>query len=176
MVLGQQNRPLNNLHLAIDPSSNCMGVSLWFSDGTFFSSSQITTPTCVYLSERLYLLRKKFEEWFQKTAPNGFVTSVVVERISQRQMSYALLYSAGAVLALPFIKAKVGVKDQLVPPVWKKHVRLWGSHMSDPKGVPALKGIGWKTNLATLTEDEADSIMLYLGWRAENKMPVNFKQ
>lgn len=166
----------NNLHLAIDPSSNCVGISVWEATGKFITSAQIVAPESPFVSTRLYFLHKKFNDWFNVNFPGSFVTLVVIERISQRQASYALLYSAGALLSMSFIKARVGVKEQVVPPVWKKYVRLAGSSMQDPKGVLALKGVGWKTGIDKMSEDEADSIMLYLGWRAHNKMQVNWKQ
>ncbi len=68
--------------------------------------------------------------------------------------------------ALSIVEGIDGKVIFVSPSSWKAFARRNGAKDKDPKGIKSLQEMGWKKELTS--EDEADSIMIYMAWRAKN--------
>lgn len=148
------------VHISLDPSSTSFGVAVFTTDGKFITSFCIKVGDGVMQSQRLYQMRKKFEQKWGELFPNTKASYCVIEHLPPS--NYAVLsLSAGAVISSGFIWSTMDKTGYISPPSWKYFCKQMGSTSSDPKGRQALIDIGWRYTIPG-SDDESDAIIMYL--------------
>lgn len=153
--------------LSIDPASRKAGVSLWFGD--VYIASEALSSSLVTWSERANDLRIKLQAFISRYVPkNEFITLVVIELVP-KIVEPSVQLIAGAIIAEERYKVNPTRKCFVSPSSWKAFARKNGCKEKDPKGVSALKDIGWDFDINPVTSDDvADSILIYLTWLRKN--------
>lgn len=165
--------PLNLgcVHVGLDPASHAFGVSIFTQNGEYIDSFTVKVSEGIIPTMRLYFMRKKFTEiWTERYGVNCIANVAVIEHMPPGN-SAILQNAGGAILASGKISAEVGYLDYISVPSWKFFARQLGCHDKSPKGISALKSIGWTYPLPT-TDDAADSILIYLASRWRRKQYV----
>lgn len=151
---------LKYVHISLDPSSTSFGVAVFTTDGKFLTSYCIKVGESVMQSQRLYQMRKKFEDFWNEKFPGVKASFLVVEHLPPS--NYAVLQlAAGAIISSGFIWSTMDRTGYISPPSWKYFCKEIGCSMKDPKGRQALTEIGWRYPIPA-SEDESDAIILYL--------------
>lgn len=138
--------------LSIDPGTHQAGVSLWHGEELV---GHMTITPAYHMSKftsRAATMRDKFEGFlkFHGCPP---ISKIIAEDV-RNKVTFA---SIGALTSLPKLDC-----DIVYFPIqtWKKWARDHGCKEKDPKGVPALKAIGWP-ECGGLSDDVADSILIF---------------
>jgi len=152
--------------LSIDQASMLAGVSLWF-NGTLKAYTTLEGGTRkTPMSNRLKAQVEQLDAFLDAHLKDDeCVSFVLFEDVKAKQVQMI----CGAYLTSARINCKIS-KDSLV------HTRTWkswaqrmgaGGPIKDIKGVAALEATGWDFNkYPTDSDDIADSILMYLAWRA----------
>jgi hypothetical protein len=165
--------PLNLgcVHVAIDPASHATGIAVFTLDGKYIDSFTVKVNAGIIPTMRLYFMRKKFTEiWTERYGVNCVANLAVIEHMPPGN-SAILQTAGGAILSSGKISADMGYSEYVSVQSWKFFCRSLGCHDKSPKGISALKAIGWSYPLPS-TDDEADAILLYLTSRWRKKMAI----
>lgn len=148
--------------VSIDPSSTSCGISVFTTKGKYLDGFCIKVSSGIPSSQRLYFMRKKFiEEWEFRYGKETMASLCTLENLPMSR--YAVLSNAaGAILSSGKITADLLPRCYISPSQWKFFSRELGCFMKDPKGVTALKAIGWQYSLEGVNDDVADSILIFL--------------
>jgi hypothetical protein len=154
----------NGFILAVDPASNNCGVSLW-KDGAFCASRLLqshhyTDP----FSVRMQTILNGLESFLiVEMPPEAKVHTIITEGVRSRMLQTCI----GSLIVSKYIYADLSPKTSFVEPQqWKSWAKKHGANCDPIKGIPALRGVGWDMKKFPVTsDDEADSILLYLTWR-----------
>lgn len=172
-MLNENKYPLNltTVQVSLDPASKAFGVAVFSSKGEFIDSFTVNVSEGIIPTMRLYFIRKKFiEEWEKRYGINCIANLAVIEHLPPGN-SAILQNAGGAILSSGKISASLEYSDFITPSMWKAFCKDLGCRDKQPKGVPALKSIGWEYSLPT-SEDEADAILLYLCSRWRKKQHI----
>lgn len=151
----------SGLQLSVDPGSRQMGVAVFGKDYKFITSWALKSSREQPAAKRLYLIRKRFEKLWEEHFKDEKIVLTVIEQLPPSQPKASLPISPGAVVSQPYNFSTLGEDTHIPVQTWKAMCRDLGYDHRDPKGIPALKGIGWKWPLPK-TDDEADAIILFL--------------
>lgn len=154
--------------LSIDEASNLAGVSLWYNGQLRATTVLKSRRSTDALGARLIHQVSQLEPFLRQHVYEGdHVSTLLFEGVRAR----LVLVTVGAFLTCPLLAhLKVHPKHSFVESTtWKNWAKKRGATglMKDIKGVRALLEIGFPTAPLgyELTEDEADSILIYLAWR-----------
>lgn len=159
--------------MCIDPASNQCGITLWeYSSEEYRLVASRTLNSLSSkqpFSQRLLTIRSQLDSFLEE---NGFseenpITFVVCEGVRSRLVQLSL----GAFLALPAVCVRLHPKHNFVEATsWKALARSRGASgpLKDIKGKKALKEIGWSSDIEISSDDEADSVLIFLTWEARN--------
>lgn len=153
------------VQISIDPSSTSTGISIFDQAGKYLDGFCIKVSSGIIPSMRLFHLRNKFiEEWERRLGGKIQANVCTLEHLPPTKFS-VLGVAAGAILSSGKISADLSPSCYIPPPRWKYVARQLGCKDKDPKGVSALRSIGWEFDYAGLNEDTADSILIHLASR-----------
>lgn len=138
-----------------------MGIAVFGKDYKFICSKALRANRSEPAAKRLYLIRKQFEKWWEREFKGEKIAVTVIEQLPPSQPKASLPISPGSVVSQPGNYSTLGEDTHIPVQSWKAMCRDFGYAHKDPKGLPALKGIGWKFKMPK-TDDEADAILLFL--------------
>lgn len=154
--------------LAIDQASNCAGVSLWYNGRLHSTTTLNSTRSTDPLPKRLQTQVPQLTQFLERQLPKGDrVSQVLFEGVRSR----IVLVTVGAFLTCPGLAhCKVSAATSFVESsTWKYWAKRHGATgpVKDIKGIKALSETGFPPEQINLmsTDDEADSVLLYLAWR-----------
>lgn len=161
--------------MCIDPASNECGVTLWYLNPEKAQYEILASKTLSSLSskqpysQRLLTIRNQLGSFLEE---NGFseespISFVVCEGVRSRLVQVSL----GAFLALSSICVRLHPQHSFIEATsWKAFARSKGATgpLKDIKGLKALEEIGWKSDVEIKTDDEADSVLIFLTWETRN--------
>lgn len=155
--------------LSIDQASNAAGVSLWH-DGQLKAHTVLrSNSSSDSFARRLQTQVPQLTAFLDAHLPEKLkLTKVLFEGMKAR----LVLVTIGAFLTCPRLDNKLHAQHSFVESSsWKKWAQQHGATgpFKEIKGVKALKEIGYPVDkLAIDSDDVADSILIYLTWRAKS--------
>ena len=167
--------PRTSKTLSIDQASNQAGVSLWSADGVLLNTCVLASqskkdPFSKRVTDQIVQL-----EAFLDTVldPKEIITHVLFEGVRSR----LVLVTVGAFMTCTRLNAGLSAQHSFVESrTWKAWAKRHGAKafISDVKGVESLLETGFNMPVGMpLTEDIADSIMMYLAWKEKNDPPLS---
>jgi hypothetical protein len=151
--------------LAIDQASNCAGASLWH-DGTILDTTTLNAKKTHAIGRRLVTQIVQLDAWLDSKSLAEPIRTLIFEGVRAR----LVLITVGAFTSSKYLQdCKLNAKHSFVESLsWKNWARKRGAAgpIKDIKGVKALQDIGWDMlKFPVESDDEADSILIYLAWR-----------
>lgn len=146
----------------MDQASNQPGFSLWFDDNLMATVAlTVPDPKWTY-ARRVQYLATELSIWLCKQlGPRARISTVLFEGVRSRQV----LVTVGAFLTCTQIDAHLFKHSFIESSQWKSYAKRRGATAPfiKIKGRKALEEIGWTKEMPA-TDDEADSILMYLTW------------
>lgn len=166
-----EHRDLKYVQISLDPASKAFGIAVFTVKGEYIDSFTIHVAEGIIPTMRLYFMRKKFiEEWEKRYGVSCVANLCILEHIPPSNIAI-LQNAAGAILSSGKVSADLLFQDYISPTSWKCFCRELGCRDKDPKGLTALKSIGWQYPLPD-SDDSADAIILYLCSRWRKKLVI----
>lgn len=152
--------------LSIDQASNNAGASLWYNGELKATKCLAATSPKDPISKRLQTQVRGLELFLDEHLPaDAEIRQILFEGVRAR----LVLCTVGAFLTPARIQAKLSPKHNFVESTsWKKYAQRLGALgvLAEIKGIPALRQIGFDVDrYGIVSQDVADSILMYLCWR-----------
>lgn len=160
--------------LSVDQASNQAGVSLWSPTSdllacTVLQSESPKDPFSKRVTDQVEQLNTFLEEHL---ADGEEITHVLFEGVRSR----LVLVTVGAYMTCPYLMAGLSPQHSFVESrTWKAWAKRHGAKafISEIKGIQSLLETGFNMPPGMpLTEDIADSIMMYLAWKERHEPEV----
>lgn len=160
--------------LSIDQASNQAGVSLWSVDHKLLATTVLKSKSAKDpFSKRVTDQIAQLEDFLELNLEyDEQITHVLFEGVRSR----LVLVTVGAFMTCTRFNAGLSALHSFVESrTWKSWAKRRGAtaFISHVKGVESLLETGFVMPAGMLlTEDIADSIMMYLAWQEKNEPPV----
>ena len=155
--------------LVIDQASNCAGVSLWYNGNLTATTTLVSQSKNDSMARRLQHQVPQLTKFLCDVLPeSATIAKILFEGVRAR----LVLITVGAFLTCPRINAKLTMQSFIGSSSWKKWAKDHGAlgPTADVKGVKALSEIGFPVQQHNIESDDvADSILMYLTWKANLK-------
>lgn len=149
--------------LSIDPASHSCGIAVWTIEGQYVSSN-VFKATESETFRRYYNLQTQIWEWLDNLFGEEYIiVKCILEQIPKLVTGDpALPFAASALLTHRKNKSDLKEHHMIAPQSWKYVARMLGAN-EKPKGIVALKEIGWGWKTPA-NDDEADAILIFIGY------------
>lgn len=153
--------------LSVDPASRLCGVSL-YRNKEYIASISLESNLKTW-SKRTADMRAQLQKFVSEHLPKGETITRAVMELVPKICEPSIQMAGGAILSDPLYNFDISRKYLVSPSTWKAYAKRKGSKEKDPKGVSALRAIGFPVDkFKIISDDVADSILIFLAWAEKN--------